>query len=357
MSLIDISSINSKVSNEGATEEGILTSENWNLLVKAVEELQDVTTTETSDRKEADKTLKENLNAVVGTLDVGTLDSVPASVGDGLAMAKDALHTRWTLTSDGTNVGVIDMFSDSMKHQLTQVLTTHCTMNGGTLDFSTHNDTAVYRYYRSYNMGSAHLTNDVGTWTAWQEELPLTIVSAMSLISGKADKTQSAVNTLQSDYAAFKATKGQAHGLAPLDEDGLVGEEYLPVRKQVVAFDGMVSGVTVTLGSTATPTGVVYEKSLKKFVAYVQESQMSMKRTYYANWAERKVYQDVDTDVPYKERLYVDTAGQAVYAWDGTELKRMGGNRQVALTQDEYDALVAAGIVDENTYYNILEDE
>lgn len=40
MSLTDLSSIKGKVANEGATAQGILTSENWNLLVNAVDEVQ-----------------------------------------------------------------------------------------------------------------------------------------------------------------------------------------------------------------------------------------------------------------------------------------------------------------------------
>ena len=43
MSLKNISSISGKIANEGATEQGVLSSENWNLLVSAVQELQDVT--------------------------------------------------------------------------------------------------------------------------------------------------------------------------------------------------------------------------------------------------------------------------------------------------------------------------
>lgn len=43
MSLKKISSISGKIANEGATEQGVLSSENWNLLVSAVQELQDVT--------------------------------------------------------------------------------------------------------------------------------------------------------------------------------------------------------------------------------------------------------------------------------------------------------------------------
>ena len=43
MSLTDLSSIKGKVANEGATAQGILTSENWNLLVNAVDEVQGAT--------------------------------------------------------------------------------------------------------------------------------------------------------------------------------------------------------------------------------------------------------------------------------------------------------------------------
>ena len=43
MSLKNISSISGKIANEGATEQGVLSSENWNLLVSACQELQDVT--------------------------------------------------------------------------------------------------------------------------------------------------------------------------------------------------------------------------------------------------------------------------------------------------------------------------
>lgn len=42
MSLTDLSSVKGKIANEGATEQGILSSDNWNLLVEAVSELQDV---------------------------------------------------------------------------------------------------------------------------------------------------------------------------------------------------------------------------------------------------------------------------------------------------------------------------
>lgn len=128
-------------------------------------------------RKEAVTAAKLMAQEVVGNIDVAAIDSIPASRTDAVAMMKDTMHSRWTLTYNGErNVGVIDLFGDSMLHQLTEVLTTHYAMNSdGTLDFSAHTDTTIYRYWRSYNIQSPHLTNEQGTWTSWTEAIPETI--------------------------------------------------------------------------------------------------------------------------------------------------------------------------------------
>lgn len=68
-------------------------------------------------RKEADAALHELAGGVVGRMDVGAIDAVPASVADALAMAKDMTHSRWTpIYRDVLNVGVVDVFSDNMGH-------------------------------------------------------------------------------------------------------------------------------------------------------------------------------------------------------------------------------------------------
>lgn len=41
---------------------------------------------------------------------------------------------------------------------------------------------------------------------------------------------------------------------------------------------------------------------------------------------------------------------------DVSQWSNYGGYRQVTLTQDEYDALVLAGTIDDDTYYNILDE-
>ncbi len=87
---------------------------------------------------------------------------------------------------------------------------------------------------------------------------------------------------------------------------------------------------------------------------------------------------DVDFDeylVALKSNIVIARPGQSAYeAWlgqgnKGTEADFVAWMRQpaeeaakelpktVVLTQDEYDALVAAGTVDAETYYNVVEDE
>lgn len=66
-------------------------------------------------------------------------------------------------------VGILDVFSDSMRHLLTEVLTTHYALNSdGTLDTSTHYDNEIFIYYRSYKLTDCPLETETGTWTKWE---------------------------------------------------------------------------------------------------------------------------------------------------------------------------------------------
>lgn len=290
-------------------------------------------------------------DAVVGVISVDEIDNVPASVEDAAAMGKDTKHSRWTLEKDGQNIGVVEIFSDNMGHQLTEVLTTHNVMKSdGTLDFTTHDDTAVYRYYRSYNISSPHLTNETGTWSVWAEDIAKTVTTYISALADS-------LNSVKTSFEDFSKTKGEAGGLATLDEEGKVPEEQLPIKKQVVAFNGVVSGVAMLGASTESIDGVVYDKEAKRFCGYQNGGTVLVPTvTYYKNWPTRSDYEDTDTDVPYTERIYVDMTDCLPYVWNGTEMKCLSV-KTVVLTQDEYDALVAANAIDENTYYNVLEDE
>lgn len=162
-------------------------------------ELQRKMTAEATARESADAEIRTLAEGIVGSIDVAKIDAVPGSVAEAVRMTKDTLHSRWTLVSDGKNVGVVDMFSDSMRHQLTEVLTTHYSMNTeGKLDFGVHNDKAIYRYFRSYNINSAHLENEKGTWTEWAEDISDTVkksIAGLSGLIGKENKARTEAET------------------------------------------------------------------------------------------------------------------------------------------------------------------
>lgn len=108
----------------------------------------------------------------VKRIEIGDIDTIPASIEDAAVMATDTSHSRYILTYGNIlNVGAIDIFSDNLAHQLTEVLTTHYKMTSGDVEPS-HSDAEIYTYYRLYNINSFELsTKGVprGTWSEWQQ--------------------------------------------------------------------------------------------------------------------------------------------------------------------------------------------
>lgn len=322
---------------------------------------------EASARSEADAALQTLAEGVVGRIDVTAIDTVPASVEDALAMAKDTLHSRWTLTYRSVlNVGVLDIFSDNAGHQLTEVLTTHYTMNSdGVLDFAGHDDGGVTRYWRSYNISSPHLKNDKGTWSDWAEDIPATLQTRLEEIEddvaaaqSAADKAQASAEKAQSDVAALAATKGEASGIAELDDDLKVPLANMPDGAfEVLEFAGTVSGVTALDQSAAQPSGVAFDTAAKCFYAYTVSGGGEIgARTYYKTWGEWLRYKASADGAPYAGKIYIDTTTNTPYRWNGTTMTALTP-KQVTLTQEEYDAMVEAGTVDADTYYNVIEED
>ena len=321
---------------------------------------------EAAARSDADAALQTLAEGVVGRIDVTAIDTVPGSVEDALTMAKDTLHSRWTLTYRSVlNVGVLDIFSDNAGHQLTEVLTTHYTMNSdGVLDFASHDDGGVTRYWRSYNISSPHLKNDKGTWSDWAEDIPASLQTRLDEIEGDvvaaqsaADKAQASADKAQSDVAALAATKGEAGGIAALDDDLKVPSANMPDSAfEVLEFAGMVSGVTALDQSVAQPAGVAFDTAAKSFYAYtVSGGGVVGTRTYYKSWGNWLRYKADADGVPYTGKIYIDTTTNTPYRWNGTTMTALTP-KQVTLTQEEYDALVDAGAVDADTYYNVIEE-
>ncbi len=191
-----------------------------------------------------------------------------------------------------------------------------------------------------------------------------------------ADKDlRSAVDTLKTDTTTAIAEEaaareaavkeitdsiGEAGGIAPLDDNGKISADLIPDdvgRNQVLSFQGTVAGVTVTPASVTSYSYIVYDTTAKRFFA-AAGSALSLSGgniTYYNNWPTRTDYQS-ESNVPYANTLYIDTANATLYAWGGTDMINLSGAKMVAVTQEEYDAMVSAGTLDDNTYYNILEE-
>lgn len=75
-------------------------------------------------------------------------------------------------------------------------------------------------------------------------------------------------------------------------------------------------------------------------------------RIYYKSWDGWQHYQD---GTPYSGKIYIDTTTDTPYRWNGTTMKALV-SKTVALTQEEYDDMAAAGTLDDDTYNNILEE-
>ncbi len=196
------SAIEAEYSARKAADEGIMSSLSKETSAReaADDEIKASLSEETTARTAADAELRTLAEGIVGSIDVSEIDNIPASLTDAVAMVKDMKHSRWTLTSEKkVNVGVIDLFSDNMGHQLTEVLTTHYSMNSdGTLDFTSHSDTAIYSYWRSYNISAANVETEVGTWSAWKEYISETVKYSIKSCASRLLDLEQSVWPLQS---------------------------------------------------------------------------------------------------------------------------------------------------------------
>lgn len=124
-------------------------------------------------------------SAVPKAVDVSDLDTMGT---DGSIMAMrglvvDAAHTRYCVTATSgqraRTVGYLDIMTDSGQHVLTQVLTTHYTFTPeGVLDSTSHTDSRIRTYFRSYGLSSGTVGDGSVpslAWTSWREMVPETV--------------------------------------------------------------------------------------------------------------------------------------------------------------------------------------
>lgn len=172
--------------------------------------LPKVTTTQAGLMTAADKQKLDGLsNYELPVMTLEELMAFPSAVADVLPYVNAQESSRFIVTQNGRNVGVLDMFSDTSAHVLTQMFTTHFSPTGSdgmTLDLSSanlgHRDDQIYTYFRSYNANNApHLDVDAGKWTGW------TVVGG-SLVWTAISNTLKGVNALPTNLLG-----GSSNGL------------------------------------------------------------------------------------------------------------------------------------------------
>lgn len=267
------------------------------------------------------------------TLTLSQLDTMGTSgLSDNWATILKCPHTRYRLVGDGWNpagtippnvVGFVDVFSDSLRHVITQELTTHYVFDdNGNLISSAHTDTAIRTYYRSFNRSAASdFPVDEGQWTKWQEKVPEGLRSMV--------------------YEAMTIAKKAL--------------ELSQTGSPTVEFSGFVSSVqlqpmSVSMASTDPGYCAVFDSTRKTFLL------KSASGSYYNNWgdADRFGTASVDGRIPDTGKIYADTVSGNWYRWDGTNLVKFNsgvadpGLKDTIITNEEIDDLIES-LGDEET--------
>ncbi len=120
--------------------------------------------------QETQEELEAKMAAVKGTLDLSELDLTDeAKMAWYQAPAEQA--TYYTVVDGNRSVGALIMHSDSMRHQLTQLLITNEMMADGKLT-GEHTDTKVYVYRRNLGDSSTPFMLAKAAWSAWEQVVP-----------------------------------------------------------------------------------------------------------------------------------------------------------------------------------------
>ena len=236
----------------------------------------------------------------------------------------------YAVTSDKTPsviIGIMQVFSDSMSHLITQILTTHCTYDTSTKEFSfqkgvdSHDDNKIYQCYRNYNINAPHLSNEAGTWSKWEPFVDATILTIIGALNTEINKLKSTTVTL--------------------GDDGKVKSSQLPsYLDDVVEFASIVEQANVLQASHVGEGTVVYVSSANQFALLVNSESSSGLNTakYYNNWEGRDNYAD-DSFVPLAGKMFVDKSTDKIYRWNGSALVEVSATELEAasINNDEID--------------------
>lgn len=151
-----------------------------------------------------------------------------------------------------------------------------------------------------------------------------------------ANKANNKANEVGNQLNAFKGTKGENNGIAPLDEQGKVPSQYLPAYvDDVVEFSDIVTGITIETGtidrsSTDEGCNVFYDKERGYFVlGYVPViGEQGQTPAYYGNWRDADNFGTPVTDgcIPHSGKVFLCKEDGKSYRWSGTQLTSIGSD-------------------------------
>ena len=144
------------------------------------------------------------------------------------------------------------------------------------------------------------------------------------------------ISDIQKDLSAFKATKGQFGGIAPLNDSGQIDSEYLPgYVDDVLEFAGMKSDITaqhVSVAKKSTDEGcsVVYNEDTNVFVLAIESDIVDEVQSYlyYNNWQDADLFGTFSTNgiVPHSGKIFMDVSTNKTYRWGSTTLVVIGSD-------------------------------
>ena len=115
--------------------------------------------------------------------------------------------------------------------------------------------------------------------------------------------------------------------------NGKVPSGMLPAYvDDVVEFSMPDKGLKIMQNSIVSWTKVIYDSNTKRFYATqgaeVEDSSSLTPEgvakpkllVVYDNWSERENYQELTTNVPYSDKIYIDVEGNKSYRWSGSKL-------------------------------------
>lgn len=169
-----------------------------------------------------------------------------------------------------------------------------------------------------------------------------------------ADKGVSDAAQAKNELDAFKATKGAANGIAPLDANGKIPTRHIPGSyNDVVEFAECVSGITAQTASVSKSASdvncsVVYNTDTNRFVMRVLNLQVPPatptdlqptlvgKYSYYNNWNDASTWgtNALDGIVPDGDKVYVATVTNKTYRWSGSQLVVIGSDLALGHTAE-----------------------